>query len=449
MRRRDFMVGAAALASYLQIRKSGAANVLLLAHKRVNWVAEGDSITLGLGGTPAWPFVALSSMPGASPGTGGNTPTDSPVTGIGQVHLVDIATSGISLTTIDANYSTRVGANFVAGKTNVLAIMAGTNGTETVNQLYTLLRDIVRRAHATGFSRVVVGTTIARDDDGGTKWTTTLQPFNALIRTYWNNDLDVDGYIDFGADAKFSTPAAADNLTYYISDKLHPNVAGEAAMGAIAEPVVLAALQGPGTRVTAAATWSPFDISGSLVLSNSNRTVAWPGAGFTQAKVRGLIGKSSGKWYWEAVADTAQFDTFGMMNQAQDATNNALGLNNSPNALGWGYDGSGNNLLLYNSTTLATISTIADGDIIQHAVDIDAALYWTRKSTGNWNGNGSANPATGIGGVSISAMKAASSPQLMLYPAGYIRSFGSQMTSKFALAQMSGPVPSGFTALDQ
>jgi hypothetical protein len=36
------------------------------------------------------------------------------------------------------------------------------------------------------------------------------------------------------------------------------------------------------------------------------------------------------------------------------------------------------------------------------AVDFTAQLSWFRKNGGNWNGSGTANPATGVGGNSFS-----------------------------------------------
>jgi hypothetical protein len=51
------------------------------------------------------------------------------------------------------------------------------------------------------------------------------------------------------------------------------------------------------------------------------------------------------------------------------------------------------------------------GSVVEICVDIDARLFWLRVSAGNWNGSGTANPATGVGGINIAAMTGT------LYPA--------------------------------
>lgn len=456
--RRKLLTGAAALATYGQFAQGqsitpqigggigsafdgGVSGV----KTGVNWLAEGDSITIGLGGTPAYPFVALQSMPGGGSFAWNNFNNDAfaTITGVGRVHCNDIGTSGITAATINFNFATRAGAAFDANKAlNVFSIMAGTNDSSgsTALAIYLLLRSILRKATAAGYQRKVIGTITARDDDGGTRWTNVLIPLNTLIRTYYNNDLDCDALMDFGNNANFGSTAAADNLAFYISDKLHPNVAGEAAMGAIAEPGVLAALLA-GSKAPFPATWSTIDILSLYVLSNSNRTVTI-GSSASNGAAISFDKRTSGKWYGEILANTAFDCMYGLANDNQPGS--GLSLNNTTTAVGWGFDFSGNNTVKYNGTLLATISTISDGDLIQIAVDIDNKRFWIRKSTGNWNGNASANPATGVGGLDISAL-IANDPHIHFAttlftsgpPAG-------SATSNFAAAQMTGPIPAGF-----
>jgi len=48
------------------------------------------------------------------------------------------------------------------------------------------------------------------------------------------------------------------------------------------------------------------------------------------------------------------------------------------------------------------IGSISNGGITYIALDVGNQLIWFRNgATGNWNGDGSANPATGTGGISF------------------------------------------------
>lgn len=404
---------------------------------------EGDSITIGLGGVPAWPFVALASMPGANasiPGT--NSPSSTPFTGGGSAVMNDIATSGISVLTIVQNYSTRAGASFDAAKNiNILSLMIGTNTSgatdTTAAQKYGLIRSYLRLAEATGYQRKIIGTIPARDDDGGVNWTNFIVPLNSLIRTYFNSDLRCDGLADFGNDPRFGSPAAADNLTYYTSDKLHPNIVGEAAMGSIAFPALLAALQGPGAQ-TVTTTFSPFDTQNlQVVLSNGNRTVTTPVGPVGQA-VMGFPAKKSGKWYW----------------QIANGPNNDVGIVNETYTFGGSYlDNTVNSLvainngnIFYNATIVATVAAMAAGDVTEVCMDNTAQLIWFGPNHAGvrapWNGNGSANPATGVGGISISGLGTG-----YIHPAIGIYQPGDSSTCNFAASQFQngGTPPAGFS----
>jgi hypothetical protein len=442
----------------------GARKSIVIPDLTFNWIAEGDSITEGLGGQPAWPFVALSLLPGAAQTTPNvNGPFTSPITGGGTVNLDDIATSGISALTIVQDYSTRAGASFnAAANINLLSLMIGTNtsGTSdnTINTKYTLIRDYIRNARNTGYNRVVLGTCIARDDDGGTLWNGTLSPLDVFIRANFNSDLQADFLADFGADPRFDTPLAATNLAFYTNIApafVHPNVAGEAAMGSIALPAVISAMQGAGTQTFAAPTWSPFgtDIfpgDGSATLSNGNRTATVP-SGSATFGIRGLPGTQTAKVYWEVEVTVATAVTVGIVNDnfpfanvsfpGEDAAKNSMSYRND-GALSIGGLGD------LPPGVPANLPTFATGDVIRIAMDAGNRLAWFAKSTSGvsqpWNGVASANPTTGIGGASMAGISIGGVGD-RFYPAAGIFSGTDAVLSQFAASQMVFAPPAGFS----
>jgi hypothetical protein len=97
-----------------------------------------------------------------------------------------------------------------------------------------------------------------------------------------------------------------------------------------------------------------------------------------------------------------------------------------------------------NSGLVATIDVLAAGDILDICFDTTAALAWFRRirsgAGGNWNGSGTANPATGVGGV------AAPSGAL-----GFVVSSdtaGAKLTVNWGASAFTLSNPSGFVGPD-
>lgn len=457
--RRQLLAASAGAAALLagraqgQLLTVGVGTPLWTHGLNVNWVAEGDSITIGLGGVPAWPYVALGTMPGATaPVAGSNNPSVSPVSGIGTVHLNDIATSGISAVTIDQNYSTRAGAAYDATKKlNMLSLMIGTNtsGASDAGAVgkYFFIRDYIRKAQATGYSRIVIGTTIARDDDGGATWTNVLVPLNNFIRTLFNSDLRSDFLADFGSDSRFNNPAAIPTSIYYNNsvDLIHPNVLGEAAMGSIAEPSALLALQGSGTKILSPnLAFSPWDgnSAAQTALGNSITTVT-----LAAASQCGVLSEfKTGKLHWEVNVDTVgSGGGVGLFNSdvGFNIASQSLFLGNSfvwSPTTGTAMEGAGTSVVPGNYTT---------GDRLVFECNYSnpaQVLLWMRfirsGTPSNWNGNASANPATRTLGLDITALAAGPG---YLRPAVAVGS-SAQYTLKLSAATFLGTPSTGFTA---
>jgi hypothetical protein len=80
------------------------------------------------------------------------------------------------------------------------------------------------------------------------------------------------------------------------------------------------------------------------------------------------------------------------------------------------------------------------GHVICIAVDVGAQLFWARIDGGNWNASGTANPATGAGGISFSYMNA-SNPVAPAFVASDAAFSG---TANFGATSYAQTPPTGF-----
>ncbi len=150
-------------------------------------------------------------------------------------------------------------------------------------------------------------------------------------------------------------------------------------------------------------TFDPARTAANITLSNGNLTAKQTAAGGTNQEAFGSTSKASGKWYFSSTPNTigASGVQVGLANSS--ATINLgqyLGWAGS-NSFGWA---SNNGQILLNDSVLATIATYVAGNVLWLATDFSAKLFWGRVGAGNWNNSGTANPDTGVGGVSISGL---------------------------------------------
>jgi hypothetical protein len=180
------------------------------------------------------------------------------------------------------------------------------------------------------------------------------------------------------------------------------------------------------TTAPLTATWDPLDKS-LATLSSGNLTATGTGAGYARA----TSVQSSGKYYWETTVSTWSSGNtgpyYGIAANAIPATGIA------------GLSKDGNIWVGFSPVFIGAAR--GSGDIIGIAIDITANLIWFRVApSGNWNGSGTANPATGAGGLSISSLSGTLKPSIAL------STVGDAATVNFGAAAFSGAVPSGFTA---
>jgi hypothetical protein len=176
-----------------------------------------------------------------------------------------------------------------------------------------------------------------------------------------------------------------------------------------------------------------FEDKDDVTLSNSNLTATASAVGGVRANV--II---YGKVYWECTGGTFVNNNscIGLANSNAAVATMAT----SPTNAAWVYKTGA--IWINNTNTSSTLGARVSGDIIGIAVDVPNNLIWFRVApSGNWNGSGTANPATGIGGLSISGMTS-----VPLLPAAGFGIGSEVITGNFGASAFTGTVPSGFTS---
>jgi len=178
-------------------------------------------------------------------------------------------------------------------------------------------------------------------------------------------------------------------------------------------------------------TFNPADTAGTVTLSGGNLVQTGTGAGSS----RTIASHSTGKFFFEYVVGTG------------NAYEHAIGLANSTASLTVGPGSPDTNSLAYyegdplvycaGGSIGSSGLTYVAGDTIDMAVDIGAGLVWVRQNGGNWNNSGSANPATGTGGLSFTL----TGP---LFALGYVGASGRVNTFNFGGSAYAYAAPSGF-----
>jgi hypothetical protein len=210
-----------------------------------------------------------------------------------------------------------------------------------------------------------------------------------------------------------------------------------------------------GPTVATQGIWSfdPAFVGPNLILSNSNFTVE-AGNPETSIALGQMDGSGSLYDYGAKVMYTVQITTedpadvtadlahIGFAYQYVDL-NSALGDDVSGYGVGWCQNGEAH---YAGSAYTSGLPTYGPGDYLDMAVNLDTGLFWVRVNGGLWNGNPSADPATGANGVSlvINGTGIAGSGSAM-YPAvnpGAYNFIDAMEVSRFTYS-----IPAGFVAL--
>jgi hypothetical protein len=147
--------------------------------------------------------------------------------------------------------------------------------------------------------------------------------------------------------------------------------------------------------------WATFDgATANVTMSNGNLT-ATMNSNSAVGGARSTSNKSSGKYYFEftAVAPNGFADAVGIILSTGtfvDMQSNQL--NTSEVYLDYNLG-----QIFSNSTPDGQIGLSSPGDVAGVAIDLDNRKAWFRRNAGNWNNDGSANPATNTNGLTIAS----------------------------------------------
>jgi hypothetical protein len=191
-------------------------------------------------------------------------------------------------------------------------------------------------------------------------------------------------------------------------------------------------------------TWNPSDKSSNVTLSGGNLVVTETTASVSGC-VRSIAHVTAGKFYWENTITTLVALNVYTFVAVSDST---TGLTASqPAATMISCASNGGHVYAGNTDTGIAFGNFSSGDVYCMALDITAGLLWLRKGAGGlWNASGTANPATGTGGINVSAIVSASKPAFAMVGVFHNGTTGGVTTANFGATAFTGAVPGGFTA---
>lgn len=189
-------------------------------------------------------------------------------------------------------------------------------------------------------------------------------------------------------------------------------------------------------------TWNPADTGGNVTFSNGNLTLTSTLSGEVWMSTRATGHASAGKLYFESLLTSQGSGTGGNGDWGIGLLPIGSGLNNfaGSGALGGvGYLPFAG-LVIVNGSVAATIQDGTVGNTVQFAVDLGANLMWANVNNGNWNNSGAADPATGVGGISVAGMGTAPFAPTFSY-----EDSSAATTTNFGASAFAYTVPSGFS----
>ncbi|RLC76825.1 MAG: hypothetical protein DRJ03_27900 [Chloroflexi bacterium] len=183
-----------------------------------------------------------------------------------------------------------------------------------------------------------------------------------------------------------------------------------------------------------AVTWNPND-KNNINLSDDNLT-AW-GVIFANGTVRATESRSSGKWYWEIQYHHGSdaYTYFGVATSSHDITK---WIGSTSDSHCFRFESNGGAQKWHNNVGEDYGSSLADGDIVMIALDLDNGKIWWGKN-GTWFGGG--DPAAGTNPAYTNVLGE-------FYPAASFYHDTTKQTAKFHSQSLAYSPPSGFQPLE-
>jgi hypothetical protein len=180
-----------------------------------------------------------------------------------------------------------------------------------------------------------------------------------------------------------------------------------------------------------------FDLAtvANVALSNNNLTATHSNTTTNSgARVAVAAAQTAGKYYFEMTyVVTTSGNWVGLIATAGTYANVIAGIGANTTAVstaGW--------VASNNAGSVLNIGGMGNGAVVGIAVDLTARLAWFRNAGGNWNGSGTANPATGVGGVTVA-------PTVAFAPvAAFATGANDAVTANFGATAYANAAPAGF-----
>lgn len=223
-----------------------------------------------------------------------------------------------------------------------------------------------------------------------------------------------------GSAFSYSAPSGFSNW-YVVVTNVSVNVTGQSVTASVGnEAIIIGGIAGA---------WNTNDHTNDIVLSGSDLIATGGASADNNDFVRSTDFHASGKYFVEITVN--------------NITNyNAVGIVSGDFVT---FTGSGGSYWLKNGVVLdaylgymgAGAAAFSAGNVLDIAIDATAGLIWYRNGGGNWNNSGTANPATGVGGITVTV-----GPNLYVVA---ILGASSSDTINTGTSAFTYPVPSGFT----
>lgn len=184
----------------------------------------------------------------------------------------------------------------------------------------------------------------------------------------------------------------------------------------------------------------PSNKNANISLSVANRKATKNSGGIGWVAAKSLTSHATGKWYLEWTPDEFSGSFIGLgFGTAAATLNNYLGSQASSIGL------ISNGEVFRNGAAVSVLPRLVEGDNISAAIDLDNDLCFFRRNGGNWNGSGTGNPVTGVGGLALNAGMVTASPAIFA-GVSLQQSPLDSSTINTGQAAFAHPVPFGFTA---